>query len=157
MARYARSMLGDEAADAPVPGPGRVIEACSWVGNGVFLVTAVPAALGVDAVDDAAIAVCLVLFFASLVVWTWALVAAAARTTRGDDVAVTTLFLMEGRVPRRVRWSLYGSCFVCLVITVATAAANPFGVLVPMFPLGLVGLWGARHGTFPPRRPVASR
>jgi len=26
-----------------------------------------------------------------------------------------------------------------------------------MYPLGLVGLWGARHGTFPPRRDVPSR
>jgi hypothetical protein len=26
--------------------------------------------------------------------------------------------------------------------------------LVPMLPLGLIGLWGARHGTFPPRPTV---
>jgi hypothetical protein len=146
-----------QESDATVAVRGRVIEACSWAGSGVFLVTAVPVALGVDALDDPAVVVCLLLFFASLVVWGWALVVAAARTARGDDVAVTTLFLMEGRVPGRVRWSLYGSFLVCLAITVATASANPFGVLVPMFPLGLIGLWGARHGTYPPRRGAASR
>jgi hypothetical protein len=64
---------------------------------------------------------------------------------------------MEGPVPARVRWSLYGALLVCVAITVGTAAANPFGVLVPMFPLGLIGLWGARHGTFPPRRTPARR
>jgi len=37
-------------------------------------------------------------------------------------------------------------------VTAATALAEPFGVLVPMLPLGLLGLWGARHGVFPPRR-----
>ena len=37
-------------------------------------------------------------------------------------------------------------------VAAATAAAEPFGILVPMLPLGLLGLWGARHGVFPPRR-----
>ena len=138
-------------------GRGRVIVALSWLGNVVFAVTAIPAALGVDAFDGPAVVAALVLFFASLVVWGWAFVVAIARTTRGDDVAVTTLFLIEGQVPARVRWSLYGSLLVCLAISVATAAADPFGVLVPMYPLGFIGLWGARHGTFPPRRNFGSR
>ena len=30
------------------------------------------------------------------------------------------------------------------MIAAATVSANPFGVLVPMLPLGFVGLWGAR-------------
>lgn len=153
-------MPGDEEPDPTATAGadrGRAIEALSWAGNGLFLVTVVPAALGVEAFEDPAVVVCLLLFFASLVVWTWALVAAAARTTRGDDVAVTTLFLIEGPVPGRVRWSLYGSVLVCLGITVATAAVNPFGVLVPMFPLGLVGLWGARHQVYPRRRDFGSR
>ena len=97
------------------------------------------------------------LFFVSLVIWCWALAAAIARTARGDDVQVTTLFLMEGKVPGAARWSLYGAFAVCLAITVGTAAANPFGVLVPMYPLGLIGLWGAKHGVYPPRRSVPHR
>jgi hypothetical protein len=37
-----------------------------------------------------------------------------------------------------------------------TSAVRPFsslafGVLVPVSGLGLMGLWGARYGTFPPR------
>ena len=54
--------------------------------------------------------------------------------------------------PKRVRVQLFGSLAVCLAVTAATALAEPFGVLVPMLPLGLLGLWGARHGVFPPRR-----
>ena len=136
---------------------GRGIVVASWIGDGLFAVTAIPVALGVDALDDPAVGVALLLFFASLVVWCWALGLAAVRTTRGDDVQVWSLFLLEGRVPARVRWLLYGSLVVCLAITVATAAANPFGVLVPMFPLGLVGLWGARHGVYPPRTSMPRR
>jgi hypothetical protein len=157
-------MSGGEGSDATDPtdptdaaGRGRVIIGSSWAGNVAFLVTAVPATLGVTALEDPAIVVALVLFFASLVVWVWALLVAIARTAQGDDVAVTTLFLIEGQVPGRVRGLLYGSLAVCLGITVATAVANPFSVLVPMYPLGLIGLWGARHGTFPPRRTATPR
>lgn len=142
--------------DAPVV-RGQWIEWSSWGGNVAFALTAIPATVGVGSLEDPAIAVCLALFFASLVIWTWALFAAFVRSARGDEVAVTTLFLMEGRVPKRARWSLYGAFAVCLAITAATAAFNPFGVLVPMYPLGLIGLWGARYGTFPPRRDVPSR
>jgi len=174
--RYAPGMSGGEGSDATEPtdpadaadpaaaadsadaaGRGRVIIWSSWAGNLAFLATAVPATLGVTALEDPAIVVALVLFFASLVVWVWALLVAIARTAQGDDVAVTTLFLIEGRVPRRVRRLLYGSLLVCLAITVATAVADPFSVLVPMYPLGLIGLWGARHGTFPPRRTAVPR
>ena len=137
--------------------PGRGIIVASWVGDVLFAVTAIPVALGVDALDDPSVVVALLLFFTSLVVWCWALGLAALRTTRGDDVQVWSLFLLEGRVPARVRWHLYGSFVVCLAITVGTASANPFGVLVPMFPLGLVGLWGARHGVYPPRKTMPRR
>jgi hypothetical protein len=136
---------------------GRAIIVSAWIGNLVFAVTAIPVAFGVDAFDEAAVIVALVLFFVSLVIWCWALLAAIARTARGDDVTVTTLFLIEGVVPAVARWSLYGALAICLAITVGTAAANPFGVLVPMYPLGLIGLWGARHGVYPPRRAVPRR
>ena len=47
-------------------------------------------------------------------------------------------------------------------MAVATAAARPFtplafGVLAPMFGLGVMGLWGAKFGTFPPRPPEPER
>jgi hypothetical protein len=131
--------------------PGRRILWVSWAVNVVFAATAVPAALGVSALDDASIFVALAFFFGSLVVWFYALGVAVVRSSRGDNVVVGNLFLFEGPVPKGVRWHLFGAFGVCLVITAATAAAEPFGVLVPMLPLGLVGLWGARHGTFPPR------
>jgi hypothetical protein len=46
---------------------------------------------------------------------------------------------------------------VCLAIAAGTAAWEPFGVLVPMLPVGLAGVWAARYGTFPPRLPATPR
>jgi len=49
-----------------------------------------------------------------------------------------------------------------IVIAAVTAAARPFttlafGVLTPVFGLGLNSLWAARHGNFPPRKPAPER
>ena len=130
---------------------GRGIVIASWAGDALFLVTAVPAALGVDAFDDVAIATALLLFVLSLVVWTVAFVRALVRSTQGDDIVVANMFLTVGEAPRDVRFHLYGALVASIVIAAATAAAEPFGVLVPMLPLGFIGLWAARYGTFPPR------
>lgn len=130
---------------------GRPIIVASWLGDVVFLATAAPAALGVDAFDEVAVGAALALFFLSLAIWAWAFAVAVARSAQGDNIVVANLFGTIGDAPRSVRFHLFGALVVCLVITAATAAANPFGVLVPMLPLGFVGLWAARHGTFPPR------
>jgi hypothetical protein len=47
---------------------------------------------------------------------------------------------------------------VQVVVVVAAASIRPFtevafGILAPMYGLGLMALWGARHGAFPPRPP----
>lgn len=130
---------------------GAAVVWSSWIANGLFALTALPAALGVDAFDDLALATALVLFAASLPVWVYAFFKAVARTTRGDDVVVASLFFLQGSAPRRVQAHLLAAVGVSVVVAAATGAANPFGVLVPMLTLGLVGLWGARHGTYPPR------
>jgi hypothetical protein len=127
---------------------GKVIIRASWIGNALFALTAVPVALGADALDAVAVVTALALFAVSLVVWVWAFAIAVARSSRGDDIAVGNLFLFEGTVAKGVRRQLFSSVGVCLVITALTASAEPFGVLVPMLPLGLIGLWGARHGVF---------
>jgi hypothetical protein len=51
---------------------------------------------------------------------------------------------------------LLGALAVETVVAFATAGARPFsalafGILVPMFGLGLSGRWGARYGHFDPR------
>jgi hypothetical protein len=130
---------------------GRAISLASWVGDAVFLVTAIPAALGVAAFEDVAVGTALGLFFVSLAIWTWAFAVAVARSAQGDDIVVANHFGTIGDASRAIKIQLFGALAVCILIAAATAASNPFGVLVPMLPLGFVGLWAARHGTFPPR------
>ncbi len=134
---------------------GRAIVTSSWVGTGVFAAAAIPAAAGVDTLEEIAIGVSLALFFVSLLVWGWAFAVAVARSAQGDDIVVANLFGTMGAAPRGLRWRLFGSLAVSMAIAGGTAVANPFGVLVPMLPLGFVGLWAARHGTFPERRSPA--
>lgn len=134
---------------------GRTIVVVSWASVAVFTVFAVIDAAGVDALDVPAATVSLVLFLASLPVWAYALGLAFVRSARGDDIELPSLFLLSGSAPRAVRWHLLGAFAVSIVVAAATGAANPFGWLVPMLTLGLVGLWGARHGSYPPRRDVA--
>lgn len=142
--------VSDDASAQDVE--GRWIIVASWVANVVFAVTAIPAAAGVEPFDAPAIAISLILFLVGIGVWIWAFGTALVRSANGDEIVVANLFLVQGEVPRRVRFHLLGSGIVCLVIAAGTAVAEPFGVLVPMLPLACAGLWGARHGRFPPRR-----
>ncbi len=135
---------------------GRWIITSSWVAVALFTVIAVPSALGMSAFDALAVGVAIALFFVSLPIWAVAFFVAVARSARGDDIAVGSLFLAQGAAPRAARVHLYASLGVSVLVAAATAATNPFGVMVPMLPLGLVGLWGARHGHFP-RRPEPNR
>ena len=136
--------------------PGRAIIRASWVADLVFAGTALSLAAGLDGLEPVAIGVALMLFAVSLGVWSWAFAVAVARSTEGDDIAVGSLFLLEGSVPKGVRGHLYGALGVCLLVTALSASSDPFGVLVPMLPLGLAGLWGARHGEFPLRPELRS-
>jgi hypothetical protein len=117
----------------------------------VFAIVAIPAAVGLSAFDDAAVVVALVLFAIGLGVWFWSFAVAVARTTRGDNVVVSNLYFLAGSAPRRVQSHLFGALAASIAVAAGTAASNPFGVLVPMLPLGFNGLWAARHGVFPPR------
>jgi hypothetical protein len=135
------------------PGTGRRIVQCSWAGDVIFLGGAIVAFAGTTG-EAVSAGICLGLFAISLGVWVWAFAVAVARSSQGDDIAVGSLFLAQGHVAGAPRRALYGSFVVSLVITVVCASRNPFAVLVPMLPLGFVGLWGARHARFPRRRDV---
>ncbi len=132
--------------EADRPG-GRIIVA-SWVSNALFALGSVPTMIGLSAGDAISAGVCLALFAISLLVWVWAFAVAASRSSDGDDIAVGSLFLVQGRLAGTARTPLYASFGLSVLITAITAASNPFAVLVPMLSLGFVGLWGARHASF---------
>jgi hypothetical protein len=133
---------------------GDALLRADWIGTSVFTVTAVSAAL-VEVVRGPAAVASLALFGVGTVVFLWAYVIAIGRS-RTDAIGMGGLFFLAGSAPRRVQRSFMVALAVQVVVGVATASARPFtslafGVLVPMYGLGLAGFWAARHGTFPAR------
>ncbi len=131
---------------------GSRIVTASWASVAVFAVTAIPDALGVSALNPVALGIAVTLFVLGIAVWLWAFAVALVRSASGDDIVVGSLFLLQGSPPRAVRRHLYLALAASVAIAGATGTADAFGILVPMLPIGLIGLWGARHGTFPPRK-----
>ena len=151
---------------APVPlapaGTGRGIIAASLAGTGALGITAVVAAVAPHTLDVPALVVALAMFFGGTAAFVAAYVVAIGRS-REQAVAIAGVFgLAGGSTPAAVRTRLLGSLAAEVVVAVATAAVRPytslsFGILAPMWGLGLAGLWGARHGGFAPRAPDPRR
>jgi len=130
--------------------PGHRIVEASLAGTALFAVTALPAAARVQAFQVPAAVVSLVLFVVSIPLALVALARAAVRTARQEDrIIVSSLFFLQGSAPKPVRRLLLGSLGVSLIVSVVSAAREPFGILEPVFPLALCAQWAARHGTFP--------
>jgi hypothetical protein len=131
---------------------GRAIVVVSWSTLAVFAIVAVGDAVGIHALNTAAAYLSVGLFLASLPIWIYAFGLALVRSSRGDDIAVASWVFLTPSAPKEQRRHLLGATGVCVVVALATAWADPFSVLVPMFPLGCAALWGARHGVYPARR-----
>jgi hypothetical protein len=137
-----------------------VIEGAARWGTVVFVVTSVAAAI-VKQAELEALVVALMLFGAGIVIFLWALVVAAGRS-RQHEITMTGLFLLQDSARPDVRRKLLGALAVQVVVAFAVAIARPFtslafSLLVPVYGVALAGLWGARHGTFPPRRAASPR
>jgi hypothetical protein len=130
--------------------PGHRIIQASLAGTAIFALTNLPAAAAVEVFQEPAAVVSLVLFVVSIPLALMALAKAAVRTARQEDrIVVGSLFFLQGSAPRPVRRLLLGSLLVSLVVAAVAAAREPFGILVPVFPLSLCAQWAARHGRFP--------
>ena len=136
---------------------GRTIVGVSWVGTALFAATTVTAAAqgprdySEEGFVYPAMVIAVALFAASLPLGLYALAKATWRAARNaEKVTVGGLFFLNHSAPRDVRLALLGSLVACLAVTVATASAVPYGILVPVWPLALCGVWAARHGSFPP-------
>ena len=95
---------------------GSRIVTASWASVAVFTVTAVPAALGVSALNPVALGIAVTLFVLGIAVWLWAFAVAVVRSASGDDIVVGSLFLLQGSPPRAVRRSLYLALGASVVI-----------------------------------------
>lgn len=127
----------------------------SALATAVFCVTSAGATISSSLVPTA-FAVDLALFAAGCVVFVWAYFRAIGRS-RSESITLNGLFLLGDSVApvmvtRRLRMMLAIQVLAALV----TAGVRPFttlafGVLVPMFGLGMMALWAALHGRFEPR------
>lgn len=138
--------------DAP---PGAGIVTLSWVGTGVFTAVATIATLLPDDAARPAAFVHVALFAVGVVAFLWAYAIAVARS-RTDAIGIGGLYFLAGSAPNVIRVRLLVALGVQVGVAIVSASIRPytavaFGILVPMFGLGLAGLWGAKHGTFPAR------
>ena len=92
--------------------------------------------------------------------------ARAVQRSRTEEVTMAGLAFLVDAAPKAVQRRLIGSTVVEVVVVVTAAAVRPFtalafGILAPVFGLGLQCLWAARHGRFPrrtaPTRPVRAQ
>ena len=134
---------------------GAVLAAARW-GTAVFVVAAVAAAVVPDTLGRPALVLDVVLFTAGVAAFAAGFLRGVDRSRR-EVVSIGGLFfLTAGVAPPPVRRDLLGALAVQVVAGLATAVARPYtdlaaGVLVPMYGLGLCGLWASRHGSFPRR------
>jgi hypothetical protein len=153
---------GTDPDPGPPATPGRALIRASWAGTAVFTALAVGAAAAPDALAPVSAVVDLALFAAGFLAFCWSLLRAADRS-RDEELSVAGLwFLAGGSAPRAVQRDLLLPLGLQVVVGVATAAVRPFtplafGILVPLYGLGLAGVWGAAFGTFGPRRDADPR
>jgi hypothetical protein len=137
-------------------GLGRSIVRASWIGTAVFAVAALAATLAPDALGTAFAVLSVALFLLGIAVFLWAYAIAVSRS-RTDAIGIGGLFFLQRSAPRSVQVRLLVPFAIEVVVAFVAASIRiytplAFGLLVPMFGLGLAGLWGARYGRFEPRR-----
>lgn len=135
-------------------GDGSGLIRLSWIGTVISVVTCGANAATGDR-DDYLLSAgpALVLFALGCGAFLWAFAVAVARS-RHEAIGVGGLYFLAGCAPRAVQRTMLSSLAVQATVPLAVAIARPFtafGVLAPMWALGLAGLWGARRGTFPAR------
>jgi hypothetical protein len=137
---------------------GRRIIWASLIGTAVFVVATVIGTVAIDAVI-VTVVTSLLLFVLGAGAFFVAYAKAVGRS-RYEAIGMGGLFFLAGSTPRRVQVLLLGSLGIEVVVGFVGASVRiytpvAFALLVPMYGLGLAGLWGATYGTFPPREAEA--
>ncbi len=153
--RRANAGIIDAVID-DLPEQGRGFIVAGWLGTAIFVVTAVLSA-ATSSMRIVGVVTALALFAAGIYAFALSF-ARGVNRSRVEEISVVGLyFLVGGCVPEVARRHLMAALTVQVVAAFATASARPFtavafGILVPMYGLGMAGLWAATHGTFPKRR-----
>jgi Zn-dependent protease with chaperone function len=148
---------------------GDVIVLADVIGTAAFVVTAVFAAVVFSTAAQWVGAItAMALFAVGVVAFLWSFWNAVQRS-RVEQIGVMQMYLLLGDpTPGRVRRIMLALLAIQIGVAFATAFARSeaedgspgtslaVGILVPMFGLGLNGLWCAFHGVFPPREDVVA-
>jgi len=133
------------------------------VGTAVALVAGVAGLVSADVARTVLTPVSFVLAAVGIGAFVWSYASAIERS-RTAEIAVSQLYLVAGDVApppvkRTLRWALWTQIVLALgVMVVGFARTKPqefnwaaTAIVVPLFGLGINGMWVARHGTFGPR------
>ena len=136
---------------------GPAIINLSWVGTAVYAAFAIGGTVVPDWFALPTAAVSGGLFVIGCVVFLWAYAIAVSRS-RTDAIGIGGLYFLADSAPRVPRFRLRVSFAIEIVAAIVSSSIRPFtpmafGFLVPVFGLGMMGLWGARYGVFEPRVP----
>jgi hypothetical protein len=145
--------VADEG-ERSVPGSGLIN--LTFVGTGLLVGTSAAGAAAPDTFGLLHAVFACVLFVIGTGGFLWAYALGVSRS-RTETISIPGLFFLSGETaPADVRRPFRVALAVEVVAVVAAAAIRPytevaFGILAPMFGLGLMGAWGGRHGTFADR------
>lgn len=131
---------------------GRPILVVDAVGTAALVLAVLVASLWSTSTTELAyLAVSLVLFFGGSLAFVVGFLTAVGRS-RTEVVDMAGLFYLTGTAPRVVRRAMLGLWFLQIAVVAASLATAPaFGVVAVLWGIGLLPLWGARHGEFRPR------
>lgn len=136
--------------------PGANIQRAAVWGTALLVMTSAGAAALPHSIGVVHAVVSCVLFAAGTGALLWAYLVGLGRS-RTETVSLSGLFFLTGEAaPAQVRRLLRVLLGVEVVAAVAAASVRPytvvaFGILAPMYAMGLMGMWGARHSEFPDR------
>lgn len=143
---------GDETAQTAA---GTTLVNLAWAGTGLLVAAGVAGVLAPDTLGIVTAVVACALFAVGCAAFLWAYAVGVSRS-RDEQVTLAGLFFGAGSVPREIAFRLRMALVVQVVAAGAAASIRPFtdlafAVLAPIFGLGMLSLWSARHGTYPPR------
>lgn len=143
----------DEATPDETAGAGLIN--ASFAATGATLVVGAAGAAAPDELGTFTAVVSGVLFAIGVIAFLWGYANGVVRS-REERITLGGLFFLSGTAPPVVRFRLRLAFVAQVVIAVVVAAIRPytavaFVVLAPMFGLGAMAAWAARHGTFFPK------
>ena len=143
------------------PNPGAGLVNLTFVGTGLLVGTSVAGAVAPDTFGVAHAVLSCVLFAIGTGGFLWAYALGVSRS-RVDLVSIPGLFFLTGdTAPVEIRRPFRVALGVEIAAVVIAASIRPytevaFGILAPMFAMGLMGAWGGRYGRFPLRSATES-